>query len=387
MCKLYCHKCGKSIDKESNFCSNCAAKVENVKAADTKSANRSSKITWLLPTATFFIVLVVFGSFYFYEAMANSEVEALVQEGEAKALEGNLHSAKVVFNEALQIRPKHTTAAFNIEVVERGQRYQELLDEAASFGEKDQFDDGLLILDELELELAEEEGPFFERLKEQSEIQTASLTVASVNEADLEKKTTEELIGLLEKIKNFTSKEAKEMDQLLKEKLIFLAINQGENYLQKNQFTEAEIEFDRGLSYEPTNEKLLAYKETAKNERITFKQAEKKRLENATAMAAEEDNFNWTKAIKPLVLESSYDEDKGELHVWGEAKNVGTRPINEIDIHYMIFDEDGNELTNNRTSVSPYVLMPNKIGHFEETLLISETVGQVEMIDYYWAVK
>lgn len=384
---MYCHKCGKSIHKESHFCSNCAAKIETIKVDDAKAGNRHRKLTWLLPAATFFIALVVIGSFYVYETMANSEVEALMQEGEAKALAGNLLSAKVDFEQVLQIRPKHTAAAFNIEVIEQGQRYEELLDEAASFDEKKQFDEGLLILEELELELAEQEGPFFERLKEQSRQQTASLTVASVDEARSEKKTIEDIVELLEKIKGFTSHEAKEMDKLLKGKLIHLAIKQGKNYLQKNQFTEAEIEFDRGLSHDPTNEELLAYKETVKNERVAFKQAEQKRLENATAKAAEEDDFNWTNAIKPLVLESSYDKDKGELLVWGEAKNVGTRPINEIDIHYTIFDEDGNELTDNRTPVSPDVLMPNGIGYFEETLLISENVGKVEMVDYYWAVQ
>ncbi|WNF36667.1 FxLYD domain-containing protein [Bacillaceae bacterium IKA-2] len=384
---MYCHKCGANIHKESHFCSNCAAKVETVKVTGTSVDNRRRKLIWLLPAVTFFIAFVVIGSFFLYETRTNSEVEALVQEGEAKALEGNLLSAKATFEQVLQKRPKHTAAAFNIEVVERGQRYEVLLDQAASFSEKKQLDEGLLILDELELELAEQEGPFFDRLKEQSKQQIASLTVASVNKAQLEKNTIEEIVDLLEKIKDFTSEEAKEMDELLKRKLIDLAINQGETYLKKNQFTEAEIEFDRGLSYDPTNEKLLTYKETVKKERITFKQAEQKRLENATDKAAEEDHFNSTKAVMPTVFEFNYDEDEGELSVWGEVKNVGTRPINEIDIHYTIFDKDGNELENYRTSVSPYKLMPNEIGYFEGTLLISETVGNVEMDDYDWVVE
>lgn len=387
-CKLYCHKCGTSIHKESRFCSNCAAKVEPLKVDATSANHRRRKLIWLLPACTFFIALLVIGCFYRYQMITNSDVEALVQKGEAKALEGDLLSAEAAFEQVLKKRPQHTAATFNIEVVERGQHYQELLDEAANLAEKEQFDDGLHVLDELELELelAKQDGLFFDRLKEQTWLQTASLTVASAV-VQSEIPTIENLVELLEKNKDFTSQEAQEMDEHLKGKLIQLVINHGQKYLQKNQFTEAEVEFDHGLSYDPTNEKLLSYKETVKNERIAFKQAEEKRLENATAKAVEEDNFNWTKAIKPLTLEFSYDDEKGELNVSGEAKNIGTRPISEIDIHYTVFDEDGKELTKSWTPVSPNQLIPNESGHFEETLLISKTVGHVELIDYYWTVQ
>ncbi len=388
VCKLYCHKCGASTHEDSHYCSNCGAKISKVEKGEvdqTRAGLQSRKLIWFLPAVTFLIVLIVSVSFYMYETHANNDVEALVKEGETKALKGDLLSAKAFFEQALKKRPQHTAAAFNLEVVERGKHYEELLDEAASFGEKRQFDDGLRILGELERDLTKEEGPFFVRLKEQSGLQTASLTVASVGKAQSKKQMVEELEDILEKTIDFTSEEATKITELLKGKIVNLALDHGKDYLQKNQFTEAMIEFDRGLFYDPTNKKLLAYKETVKKERIAFKQEEQKRLEEARAQAAEDENFNWNNAIKSLAFEVNYDD--GKLHLSGKVKNVGTRPISEIDVHYTIFDEDGNDLMKSWTDVSPMVLMPNERGYFEETLLISETFGHVEIIDYYWAVQ
>ncbi len=387
VCKLFCHKCGASIHEGNHYCSNCGAKVGNVNVDRSKVETSSRNIVWLLPVITFFVAVVVIGCFYMYETNTNIAVEDMVKEGETKALKGDLLSAKEVFEQVLQKRPQHVAAAFNLEVIERGQQYEEWLDEAASFAEKKQFDEGLRILEKLERDLAEEDGPFFVRIKEQSGLQTASLTVASADQVHSENQMMEHFEELLEKTKDFTSEEAAKMTELLKGKIINLSVDQGKEYLQKYQFTEAELEFDRGLSYDPTNEKLLAYKETVKNERIAFKKEEQKRLEKAMAKAAEEEHFNWNEAIKELAFEYSYDEDNGELYVFGKVKNVGTRPINEIDAHYLIFDEDRNELTKYWTNVSPSVLMPNGTGYFEETLLISEFVGIVEIVDYYWTVQ
>lgn len=376
---MYCHKCGAGIHKESRYCSNCGAKVETV-SSTSKNYRRTP---WVLPVVTFFAAFVVIGSYFILETNASNDLEDLLLEGEKWALEGELLLAKRDFEEVLEKRPNHIAASFNLEVVERGLHYKGLIDEAVRYGELRQFDEGLRILDELERELANEDGLFFDRLKEQHTLKTASLTVENVGE---DKHAFEELVLLFEKIENYTSEEAIQTAEVLKRKIIENTTEHGKYYLEKNQFTEAEAEFKLGLSYEPTNENLLAYKEAVKSQRIAFEKEEQKRLDKALTKAAEEEDFNWTKAVKPLSIEFKYD-DLGELHVWGEVKNVGTRPISEIDIHYAILDEEGNELTISVTGVTTEILMPNETGYFEEYLLISETVVHVEIVDYFWSVK
>ncbi|MCT8137696.1 hypothetical protein H1D32_07955 [Anaerobacillus sp. CMMVII] len=344
------------------------------------------KLIWLLPAVTFLLVIAVISSFYIYETNINNDVEALVKNGEVKALEGDLIGAKNNFEQALQKRPNHLAAVFNLEVIERGLHYEEQIETAADISEKQQFEERLQVLEELEKELGKEEGAFFEQFKEKLTLNSAKLILGSVDQRSSQQ-ALEDLAGLIDKLSGFSSEASMNMVDLLKGEVIDLAINLGEKYMQKNQFTEAEVEFDRGLFYDPTNEKLLEYKENVKKDRTAYEQEEQKRLEKARARAAEEDNFNWTKAIKPLTVEFNYDEANGELHVWGEVKNIGTRPISEIDIHYTIFNEDGNGLKSSWAEVAPVLLLPNEIGFFEETLLISETVDHVEIVEKYWSVQ
>ena len=376
---MYCHKCGAGIHKESLYCSNCGVKVETV-SSTSKNYRRTP---WVLPVVTFFAAFVVIGSYFILETNASNDLEDLFLEGEKWALEGELMLAKRDFEQVLEKRPNHIAAAFNLEVVERGLHYKGLIDEAVRYGKLRQFDEGLHILEELERELANEDGLFFDRFKEQHALKTASLTVTNVGE---DKHAVEQLVLLFKKIENYTSEEAIQTAEVLKRKIIENTTEHGKYYLEKNQFTEAEAEFKLGLSYEPTNEKLLAYKEAVKTQRIAFEKEEQKRLDKALSKAAEEEDFNWTKAVKLLSIEFNYD-DQGKLHVWGEVKNVGTRPISEIDIHYAIFDEESNELTISVTGVTTEMLMPNETGYFEEYLLSSETIVRVEIVDYFWTVK
>lgn len=381
MCRLYCHKCGTILQKDSQFCSNCGVKVE-----PTSVVNRPKKAIWVLPVGTFIIALTTLFCFYMYEKNTNTTVQAMIKDGEKRALEGELTEAKTNFRQVLEKRPNNKIAAFNLELVERGQRYEKLLGEATKFAEDELFYEGLRILEDLERELALEEGRFFEQFQELISLKIASLTVASFSSTAQEKKGLEELVELLEKTKQFSSDEALIMTDILKEKITDLSISQGKKYLRKHQFTEAILEFNRGLFYDPKNEELLHYKEKVKNEQLAFSQREEQRMKKAKAQAAKEEQFNWTKAIKSLSFEYS-DGDNGELTISGKVKNIGTRPVTEIDTHYIIYDEEGNEILKSWATVSPQVLLPKEIGYFEETLFLSVQVGTVKVTDYYWSVQ
>ncbi len=352
---MYCYKCGANIHKESRYCSNCGRKLDS---------NHLPYRVWLLPTATLFLAILVLGSLFFYESTVNSETEQLLKEGEALALEGEFELARERFKQVLTKRPNHTAAAFNIDVVERGLQYMDLLEEY-----------NFTIV---EKELAKEEGRFFEIIKEQYQLLVVSKSINS------EQQSMEELVELYEKTKDSASKEVTGIVEVIKGKIVHLAIEQGQIYLEKNQFTEAELEFELGLSFDPTNQKLANYLEQVKTERLVFEEKEQNRLDQAKARAVEEDNFNWTEAGKLLDIHFSYDQEK--LVVWGQVKNVGTRPISEIDVHYLVLDEAGKELTVSVAGVTPNLLMPNEIGSFEETLVISEMVEAVEILDCFWTV-
>lgn len=384
--KLYCHKCGVAIHKESYYCSNCGAKVGEGKTAQLQQeGNGARKRIWIFPAATLIISVIALSCFYIYEAQLNNKVEAMVKKAEAKALQGDLDSAVVTFGYVLQNRPNHTATIFNFEVIERGQHYEQILGEVISLAQSEQFDDALRILENLEQNLAKEEGLFFVRLKEKASLKAASLTVESVGKVQANERVVEDLEALLDKTVDFTSEAAEEITDLLKEKIVNLAIGHSKKHLVKNQFTEAMLDLDRGLSSDPTNEKLIAFQETVKEKQLTFKKEEQKRIEKARTAASEQEHFNWNEAIEALNFEFRYEDE--ELTVSGVVKNRGTRPIAEVDAHFIALNEDGNKLERSWTSVTPAVLMPNKEGSFEVRVAISEEVDSVEIIDFYWTVK
>lgn len=371
---MYCHKCGTSVHEDHNFCSHCGTKINKERT--------KRKIIWVVPGVAFFLAFIALISFYQYELNVNKKIEALIRNGEKMALEGDLINAKALFTEGLTRRPLHKVAAFNLEVIERGKRYEHSLLEARKL---DQYHEKLRILTEIEGELQKEEGVFFQRFKEECWLQMSTIKLANVGKQSSEKQSIADMITLLEKGSDYTGREAKHMVKELIDNIVALTMKQGANYLARNQFTEAEMAFASALQFDPGNDTLLQYKKAVKQERTTFEEEEQKRLDKAIAKAEAEETFNQTNAIETVSFQFSFDEDSNELFIWGEVQNVGTRPISEIEVTYTINDEDGNG-TNQSISVTPNFLLQNEKGFFQETLFPSTKVDFVEIVDYSWKV-
>lgn len=402
MDNLYCHKCRTSLIEGSQFCPSCGTKIE-LKNSPTSVQNvpieestkpmvavikeKKSNVIWLLPAFTALFAVIVIVGFYFHETSISRDVEVLVQLAEKKALEGDLQTAKESIEQALLNRPNHTIAAINLTIIQNGELYEGLLKEALSHSDANQYDEAFILLNQIDEQLTDYHGPFYDRFKEQSGILTTSITLASVRDSQEDLQSIDELANLLEKIEAFTSEESQELIALLKRRIVDIAVNNAQNHLQKNQFSEADAEIEHGLKFDESSDKLLAYKETVRDEKTAFEEAEINRLEQAMAKVAQEDVHNRTNSAELLLIDFSYDDDYSDFYVWGEVKNRGTRPISTIEINYSMYDLEDQFIDSSSTYVFPNQLMPNETGSFEETLVIYDTVGRVEIDTYNWNVK
>ncbi len=77
--------------------------------------------------------------------------------------------------------------------------------------------------------------------------------------------------------------------------------------------------------------------------------------------------------------DQQYIGDDGALHIVGEIKNNLEAPLNQINIHVTLFDENNHQITTKETSSLVNIIMPGMKGPFDLIL----TNNEVEKIKSY----
>jgi hypothetical protein len=427
MGKVFCTSCGSNLKSTDLFCSQCGNKVnfdeqkkpvhneplhmesheieKSIEYEDEPSLENSEKVMfneegledpqqsvplykniWFIPLVTLLLSVAFLGSYYAYGFYVTKQVESLRLKGESLALEGDFSQAKKLIKQGLRARPNHQALQDGLILIEEGERVQEQLNKGNQFKKENQFKEALTILEEAEKTVKFGVGPFYDML--QKKISEAKLeTLITQVESEIEdKKQIEELSPYIMKLSAVDDSRAKGLIQIIHTKITDFALENANKFLEKKQFSSALSIVDKALDYDTENIMLLSFKDKIQKEQASFESAEQKRLEQAMVAAAKEDEKNRTQSVEVIEI-NLHLNDYGDLTIYGQVKNVGTKPISSVQIYYTVYDEKNNQMGSSSTFVNPNYIESKGIGDFQDYHYSVWDGDRVEVSDITWDIE
>lgn len=419
---MFCSNCGTKIQEDSKFCSRCGARI--VAVAQTEAGDRGEQavapaegsaeaevavasemgapeqalgtaepnpntrrriglLTWLLPTLSLIIAAALIGSTYMYQMSVNRQVDHLLQTGETLALDGKLAEGKAVIEEALHKRPDHRVLLADRDLLSDAIDLQTRLSDTAGQLKNKKFDDALKEIDKLKAELAARSGPVFEKLASSADERQAQIVVAQVNDSVPAKKTVEELVPLLNTVRDYKSEEAKKSTKQILQKIADISYDKASAELADKQFAKALSTLEEALKYDEANEKLATLKAAVEEQKQAFEEAENRRIQQAIEAATQEDTKNRTEAVE-LVSIDAYTDADGNFVVEGSVKNKATRSISYVVLYLDILDTDGNTVDQEAVYVSPNILDVGETGTFYDSYYNFGSMSSVNVTSAEW---
>ncbi|WP_147534447.1 FxLYD domain-containing protein [Bacillus marasmi] len=322
-------------------------------------------------------------AYYNHETTINQQVKEFKTEAEKAATKGQYQKAIKALDKGIQLRPDYKLLQTEKETVKTAQSYSKSINQIAEYIRTKKFDDATKELNTLSQMLTKAKGPLFKPFKQQLKEKEVSITVGKIKQEIDGLQTIEELGGKLTVVASLSSDEANAVKTQITNKIIQLASDQAEGYLQNKDFDNALSVIDSGLSYSKDEAKLLAFKERVQSEKAAFEKAEQDRIEQAMEAAAKEDLKNHTAAVDVLSFNVELDE-YGDAYLTGEVKNSATTSIYSIQIEYTVFDAVGEYSDTGYTTVYPYYLEPGETGSFEDIIYYVDENVKVEINNIKW---
>ena len=394
---MFCHKCGRKVTTDANFCSNCGANLKDDvlgteeewlegRGNSRNMKKRSTYMPFLPPIISLVIVAGSVGWFYNHEHKVNAEVLSIKKEAEELALVGEYDKAKVELTNAMEMRPEYHVLRNNLEVVKIAEEVNDELEEVKEQIKTKKFEDAEKNLARLREKITRLDGPLIQPLKEDVSEKDVMIKVGKINSELDQLKTVDDLSRKLAVISSIPSEEGKAVKEQILNRIVQLTVEEAEEKMEQKQFTNAITLTDRGLQYAVNDKRLLSLKEKIDESRQAFEQAEFDRIEKAMEAAAKEDLKNKNAALK--IEQFKVEEDEvGGMTITGEVKNVVSAKVSSIIVYYNILSKDKNVLDTGFTTVYPFKLDPGKKGKFEDYYYgVFEDVT-VEIENITWMVE
>lgn len=390
---MFCHKCGRKVTSDANFCFNCGANLkEDVEHNEEEWLEGSGKkkhftyMPFLPPIISLVLIAGTIGWYYSHEQSVNAEVLAIKKEAEELALQGEYDMAKDELAGAMEMRPSYHVLRNNLEVVKIAEEVNGELEEVREQIKTKKFDEAEKNLTRLREKMTRLDGPLIQPLKEDVSEKDVMIKVGKINNELDQLKTVDELSRKLAVISSIPSEEGKAVKEQILNRIVQLTVEDAEAKIEQKQFTNAMTLADRGLQYAVNDKRLLSLKEKIEQSRQEFEQAEFDRIEKAMEAAAKEDLKNKNAALE--IVEFKFEEDEvGGMTVTGEVKNIVSATVSSITVYYNILSKDKTVLDTGFTTVYPFKLEPGKKGKFEDFYYgVFEDVT-VEIENITWVVE
>lgn len=375
----YCPKCGAEIYLDEVFCVNCGDKLPN------NIAERMNPRKWrfkylLLPLLLLIIIIGSSTVIYTLSERKVTDAKALYLKAEEALLLTDYHLANERVEQALNTYPVFTQAERLQQFTLFTSKTLDLLAETESKQEKLQ----LILQAKNELthytgEAASQFGHLLTR--QQTDIQLELLNTKLANDPSIN-----DLPALLWEADSIQDPEAYELVRTIREQLIAHATNKAYDLLEQNQFRVAKDTIENSLLYSPNDDRLTSLLNSIEKEKEAFEVAQEARLEQAFSEYEVEQEINEHNAIDNVSIEMEINQ-REQLVVSGEITSVATVPIHAILVHYLILDEDGEEIESTEIFVYPETLYPGETGTFERFYLdeaIIETATDVSVTSVTW---
>ena len=392
---MFCHKCGRKVTSDANFCFNCGANLKDDMEQheetwlEGRGKNKKKRFTYmpfLPPVISLVLAGGLIGWYYNHEQSVNAEVLAIKKEAEDLALQGEYDLAKEELSGAMELRPSYHVLRNNLEVVKIAEEVNGELEQVKEQIKTKKFDDAEKNLTRLREKITRLDGPLIQPLKENVSEKDVMIKVGKINNELDQLKTVDELSRNLAIISSIPSEEGKAVKEQILNRIVQLTVEDAEEKIEQKQFTNAMTLADRGLQYAVNDKRLLSLKEKIEQSRQEFEQAEFDRIEKAMEAAAKEDLKNKNAALE--IVEFKVEEDEvGGMTVTGEVKNIVSTTVSSITVYYNILSKDKNVLDTGFTTVYPFKLEPGKKGKFEDYYYgVFEDVT-VEIENITWVVE
>ncbi|WP_404448414.1 zinc-ribbon domain-containing protein [Sutcliffiella horikoshii] len=392
---MFCHKCGRKVTSDANFCFNCGANLkEDVEHNEEEWLEGRGKhkkkhftyMPFLPPIISLVLIAGTIGWYYSHEQSVNAEVLAIKKEAEELALQGEYDMAKDELAGAMEMRPSYHVLRNNLEVVKIAEEVNGELEEVREQIKTKKFEEAEKNLTRLREKMTRLDGPLIQPLKEDVSEKDVMIKVGKINNELDQLKTVDELSRKLAVISSIPSEEGKAVKEQILNRIVQLTVEDAEEKIEQKQFTNAMTLADRGLQYAVNDKRLLSLKEKIEQSRQEFEQAEFDRIEKAMEAAAKEDLKNKNAALE--IVEFKFEEDEvGGMTVTGEVKNIVSATVSSITVYYNILSKDKTVLDTGFTTVYPFKLEPGKKGKFEDFYYgVFEDVT-VEIENITWVVE
>ncbi|MFL0196701.1 FxLYD domain-containing protein [Clostridium sp. WILCCON 0269] len=414
---IFCSKCGTEVSNEAVFCHSCGSKLEKdlekennlngstIKVHKIRQAlkqtikkdqmkalspdkcannlkvtcyNKESKtenhaklpfyknLNTIIPLLSIIFVIFITSGYYFYEIALSKNIEKKRISAESMALQGNISKAYEEISKALNLRPNNQTLKADKEFLQDGQTVNSHINVVDNYIKKKNYIQAFNELDEASNLIYNKQGAFYSMLNKNIEGKRMAVNVIQIKSEMNNKSSIDDLSELLTKISTYNIEEAKETAKELRNRISSVAYDTANEYLKNNNFTSALEIINKGITYNPNDEKLINFKQTILAEKDSFEKAEKDRIQQAMTSAALEDKNNKTNAVE--VTSTSTNINKyGDFVIKGTIKNIATRPISSIQIYYDIFDSNNKKLGSGSTYVYPNYLDIAATGEFKNT--------------------
>ncbi|APM38207.1 FxLYD domain-containing protein [Clostridium kluyveri] len=396
---VFCHKCGARLKKEDteinsnsdtiqvykinkilkNTVENSQVKtLPPIKTTSKKndSNKNGNKIYFkfsfyknkniMIPLVSTILMTFITIGYYFYEITVSKNVEKNRVNAETIALKGNISEAYAKVDKALSLRPNNKTLQADKKILQDGENINSHINIVDNYIKKKNYIQAFNELDKANDLIYNKQGAFYSLLNKTIENKRMAVTVIQIKSEMNNESSIDDLADLLTKISNYTIQEAKDTANELRNRISSVAYDTANEYLKKNNFISALDTINKGITYNPKDEKLLNFKETIVAKKNSFEKAEQNRIQQALTSAATEDKNNKTNAVE--VTSTSTNINKyGDFVIKGTVKNIATKPISSIKIYYDIFDSNNKNLGSGSTYVYPNYLDVGATGKFENT--------------------
>ncbi|HHU20709.1 MAG TPA: zinc ribbon domain-containing protein [Bacilli bacterium] len=378
----YCPKCGAAVYSDETFCVNCGDKLPN-NLADRLFIKQWSFKYFLLPIVLVILIIGLSAIIYTIYSIKINDATAAYYQAEEALLLSDYQLADEYVSNAIEIYP-HFEQAKQLK-----QFTQFSVNTLADLTELESNQDKLQLILQAKNELMNYQGEAVNIFQQQLLTKQKNLQIEMVRNKLAEDPKIEDLPLLLWEADSIQDPEAYQLVKQIRDQLITHTTNQAYSYLNQNQFSLAKRIVENGLYYVPNDLKLTSLLNSIMKEQESFIAAQEARLEQAFSQYEVEQEMNENDAIDDLVIEFKINSEQ-QLVVSGELTSVATVPIHAVLIHYVLIDQDGEELETNDIYVYPETLYPGESGQFDhihfEKNLIEETVD-IQVTTVTWLLN
>lgn len=363
---LFCPYCGTKLNEQETFCIKCGKQITDDIKSRLEDKKRRFNKRWYLPIVIFSASMIFFVIYYFIIQHYTTEAKKIYAQGEERVLEAKYDEASQLFREALTYKENFQQAEVSLDFSQKAVKIMSELEDIPALLQNKDYEQALTIITEAENSLRNYQGSAVNELIHELIQQRDDVNIEQLKNTLTNDLSIDELKVTLWEAEAIKSKEAEEIAEQIRQKIIDFAFSKASDQLNKKHFKDARLFVEDGLKYAPQSDKLQSLQQTIEKEKTAFETAQQERIEQAIHMAAEEQQLNENEAVKLDHVNLDYD-DQGKLVVKGKVKSVATIPINSVFVEYKILTKKGSKILSNRVFAYPDRLYPDEEGKFEFT--------------------